>query len=148
MDVFNEEICTLLKKKMKSSLVSVDNLSIRFSYEGEVSLHDSEEIDRSTFAALICLEHGAFVCGRLRLAPAIRKILDCLVKKGRNNAPGFFEKLHIPAGSSPRARLLRSVKDKKNDLRPDEKAVGDLQFRFSTFSGMRPRNGARINVLN
>jgi hypothetical protein len=44
MDVFNEEICTLLKKKMKSSLVSVDDLSIRFSYEGEVSLHDSKEI--------------------------------------------------------------------------------------------------------
>jgi len=44
MDVFNEEICTLLKKKIKGSLVSVDDLSIRFSYQGEVSLQDSEEI--------------------------------------------------------------------------------------------------------
>jgi hypothetical protein len=43
-DVFNEEICTLLKKKIKSSLVSVDDLSIRFEYEGEVTLQDSEEI--------------------------------------------------------------------------------------------------------
>jgi hypothetical protein len=49
MDVFNEEICTLLKKKIKASLVSVDDLSIKFEYEGEVSLHDSEEIlDRIT----------------------------------------------------------------------------------------------------
>ncbi|MBV8225142.1 MAG: hypothetical protein JO232_08145 [Verrucomicrobia bacterium] len=44
MDVFNEEICTLLKKKIKSSLVSVDDLSIRFDYQGEVSSQDSEEI--------------------------------------------------------------------------------------------------------
>ena len=43
-DVFNEEISTLLKKKIKSSLVSVDDLSIRFEYEGEVTLQDSEEI--------------------------------------------------------------------------------------------------------
>jgi hypothetical protein len=44
MDVFNEEICTLLKKKIKGSLVSMDDLSIRFNYQGEVSLQDSEEI--------------------------------------------------------------------------------------------------------
>jgi hypothetical protein len=33
MDVFNEEICTLLKKKIKGSLVSVDDLSIRFRFK-------------------------------------------------------------------------------------------------------------------
>jgi hypothetical protein len=44
MDVFNEALCTLLKKKIKSSLESIDELSIRFGYEGEVSLKDSEEI--------------------------------------------------------------------------------------------------------
>jgi hypothetical protein len=44
MDVFNEEICTLLKKKIKGSLESTDDLSIQFSYQGEVSLKDSEEI--------------------------------------------------------------------------------------------------------
>jgi hypothetical protein len=44
MDVFNEEICTLLKKKIKESLVSMDDLSIRFNYQGEVSLQDSEQI--------------------------------------------------------------------------------------------------------
>jgi hypothetical protein len=44
MDVFNEEICTLLKKKIKASIESTDDLSIQFSYQGEVSLTDSEEI--------------------------------------------------------------------------------------------------------
>src|SRR6516162_108437 len=44
MDVFNEEICTLLKKKIKASLQSTDDLAIRFGYQGEVSLQDSEQI--------------------------------------------------------------------------------------------------------
>jgi hypothetical protein len=44
MDVFNEEICTLLKKKIRASLTGVDDLSIRFTYNGEVSLNDTKEI--------------------------------------------------------------------------------------------------------
>ncbi|MBV8814311.1 MAG: hypothetical protein JO271_07465 [Verrucomicrobia bacterium] len=50
MDVFNEEICTLLKKKIRASLDGVDDLSIRFDYEGEVSLKDSEDILESVNA--------------------------------------------------------------------------------------------------
>jgi len=44
MDVFNEEICTLLKKKIKGSVERLDDLSIHFSYNGEVTLADTEEI--------------------------------------------------------------------------------------------------------
>jgi len=44
MDVFNEEICTLLKKKIKGSVEKIDDLSIGFGYNGEVSLKDTEEI--------------------------------------------------------------------------------------------------------
>jgi hypothetical protein len=44
MDVFNEEICTLLKKKIKSSVTKLEDLSIRFSYNGEVTLSDTSEI--------------------------------------------------------------------------------------------------------
>jgi hypothetical protein len=43
-DVFNEEICTLLKKKIKGSLQHVNDLSISFGYNGEVTLQDSAEI--------------------------------------------------------------------------------------------------------
>ncbi len=44
MDVFNEEICTLLKKKIKSSVGKLEDLTISFSYNGEVTLADTQEI--------------------------------------------------------------------------------------------------------
>jgi hypothetical protein len=44
MDVFNEEICTLLKKKIKGSVTKLEDLTIRFSYNGEVTLKDTSEI--------------------------------------------------------------------------------------------------------
>ena len=44
MDVFNEEICTLLKKKIKGSVTRLEDLTIRFSYNGEVTLKDTQEI--------------------------------------------------------------------------------------------------------
>ncbi len=44
MDVFNEEICTLLKKKIKGSVTKLEDLSIRFAYNGEVTLKDTQEI--------------------------------------------------------------------------------------------------------
>jgi hypothetical protein len=44
MDVFNEEICILLKKKIKASVRTLDDLSISFDYNSEVTLEDTEEI--------------------------------------------------------------------------------------------------------
>jgi hypothetical protein len=44
MDVFNEEICILLKKKIKASVEKLEDLSIRFGYHGEVTLKDTQEI--------------------------------------------------------------------------------------------------------
>jgi len=44
MDVFNEEICTLLKKKIKGSVTKLEDLTIRFDYNGEVTLKDTQEI--------------------------------------------------------------------------------------------------------
>ena len=44
MDVFNEEICTLLKKKIKASVTKLEDLSIHFAYHGEVTLKDTQEI--------------------------------------------------------------------------------------------------------
>jgi len=43
-ELFNEEICSLLKKKIKSSVYQLDDLGIKFDYSGEVTLLDSEEI--------------------------------------------------------------------------------------------------------
>ena len=44
MDVFNEEICTLLKKKIKGSVNKIEDLTISFAYNGEVTLRDTQEI--------------------------------------------------------------------------------------------------------
>lgn len=44
MDVFNEELCTLLKKKIKGSVTKLEDLTIRFDYNGEVTLKDTQEI--------------------------------------------------------------------------------------------------------
>jgi hypothetical protein len=43
-EVLNEEIANLLKRKIKSSITSVDELGISFDYTGEVTAQDAEEI--------------------------------------------------------------------------------------------------------
>ena len=44
MDVFNEEICGLLKRKIKATIEKLEDLSIRFGYDGQVTLKDTEDI--------------------------------------------------------------------------------------------------------
>ena len=44
MEVFNEELCTLLKKKIKGSVTRLEDLTIHFAYNGEVTLKDTQEI--------------------------------------------------------------------------------------------------------
>jgi hypothetical protein len=43
-EIFNEEVSNLLKRKIKASLSSLDELSIAFDYEGEVTAQDAQEI--------------------------------------------------------------------------------------------------------
>ncbi|WP_395396657.1 hypothetical protein WBP07_28705 [Novosphingobium sp. BL-8A] len=43
-ELFNESICTLLKKKIRASMRKLGDISISFDYEGSVSLEDSQEI--------------------------------------------------------------------------------------------------------
>lgn len=43
-EIFNEEICTLLKRKIHASLTKIDDLTIDFGYEGEVTSQDAKEI--------------------------------------------------------------------------------------------------------
>ncbi|AFZ21519.1 hypothetical protein [Allocoleopsis franciscana] len=43
-EIFNEEICNLLKKKIKNSVCKLEDLAIEFDYSGEVTSQDSEEI--------------------------------------------------------------------------------------------------------
>jgi hypothetical protein len=43
-EIFNEEVSNLLKRKINASLSRLDDLTIAFDYEGEVSAQDAEEI--------------------------------------------------------------------------------------------------------
>lgn len=43
-EVFNEEVCNLLKRRIKASLSHIDELGISFDYDGDVSLEDSDRI--------------------------------------------------------------------------------------------------------
>lgn len=43
-EIFNEEICNLLKKKIKNGIYELEDLTIKFDYSGEVTSEDSEEI--------------------------------------------------------------------------------------------------------
>ena len=43
-EIFNEEVSNLLKRKIKSTLSRLDELSIAFDYEGEVTAQDAQEI--------------------------------------------------------------------------------------------------------
>jgi hypothetical protein len=50
MEVFNEELCSLLKRRIKDSVFRRDDLSIAFHYAGEVALEECEAILRKVIA--------------------------------------------------------------------------------------------------
>jgi hypothetical protein len=43
-EIFNEEVCNLLKRKFKPTVSHIDALTINFDYEGEVTGEDAREI--------------------------------------------------------------------------------------------------------
>jgi len=43
-EIFNEELANLIKRKIKASVTRLDELSVAFDYNGEVSAADAEEI--------------------------------------------------------------------------------------------------------
>lgn len=43
-EIFNEEICTLLKRKIKDTVTRLDELTVRFDYQGEVTADDADAI--------------------------------------------------------------------------------------------------------
>jgi hypothetical protein len=43
-EIFNEEVSNLLKRKIKSSVSQLDDLTIAFDYDGEVTAQDAAEI--------------------------------------------------------------------------------------------------------
>ena len=83
MDVFNEEICILLKKKIKASVEKLEELSIRFDYNGEVTLKDTQEILEKITAV-----HGLVAKAAARSRNKSRR--DALIFFNENLARAYY----------------------------------------------------------
>jgi hypothetical protein len=90
-EIFNEEVSNLLKRKIKSTVTRMDDLSIAFDYEGEVTAQDAHEIldkigrlyARSLAAAETAVEP--------QRAEALRSFAANLHKAFYSFEPDFFQ---------------------------------------------------------
>ena len=90
-ELFNEEICNLLKSKIRSSLTQIDELGIAFDYDGEVTLEDSERIlGRMDALHARVLESAEATSNRER-ASALRSFAVTLERNFYGFEPDFFQ---------------------------------------------------------
>jgi hypothetical protein len=90
-EIFNEEITNLLKRKIKGSLSRMTELSIAFDYDGEVTVHDAEEIlERigQLYGRTLAAAEGAANPDR---AEALRLFAANLQKAFYGFEPDFFQ---------------------------------------------------------
>src|SRR5260370_3245500 len=88
-EIFNEEVSNLLKRKIKSTLSRLDELTIAFDYEGEVTAADAQEIlDKISLLHARTLE-AAKDAEPVR-AEALRVVAANLEKAFYGFEPAFF----------------------------------------------------------
>ena len=91
MDIFNEEICILLKKKIKSSVEKLEDLSIRFSYHGEVTLKDTQEILEKVTAVHSLVAKAAAKSRNKKRREALILFNENLARAFYGFEPDFFQ---------------------------------------------------------
>jgi hypothetical protein len=90
-EIFNEEVANLLKRKIKSSLSRLDELTIAFDYEGEVTAEDAHEVlDRIHHLHDRALT-SAETANRPERADALRLFAANLNKAFYSFEPDFFQ---------------------------------------------------------
>jgi hypothetical protein len=90
-EVFNEEVANLLKRKIKSTVSHLNDLTIKFDYEGEVSAQDAEEIlTKITALHKKALDAAGATDSRPR-AEALRLFAANLEKAFYGFEPDFFQ---------------------------------------------------------
>jgi len=90
-EIFNEELANLLKRKIKSSISRLDELTIAFDYEGEVTAQDAQEIlDKIVSLYRRALEASETV-GNPARAEALRLFAANLEKVFYGFEPDFFQ---------------------------------------------------------
>ena len=89
-EIFNEEVSNLLKRKIKSTLSRLDDLTIAFDYEGEVTAADAEEIlDKISLMHARALQ--AAEGAESKRADALRVFAANLEKSFYGFEPDFFQ---------------------------------------------------------
>jgi hypothetical protein len=90
-EVFNEEVCNLLKRKIKDSVSRVDELTIGFDYAGEVTDDDARQsLDKVATMYGRALQ-AAEVATRPERADALRLFAANLQKAFYGFEPDFFQ---------------------------------------------------------
>ncbi len=90
-EVFNEELCNLLKRKIKDSVYQRDDLFIKFHYQGEVTLQDSEEILARIATVHAQVVAAAKLAGHEERRLSLRLFADNLSKAFYGFEPDFFQ---------------------------------------------------------
>jgi hypothetical protein len=90
-EIFNEEVSNLLKRKIKSTVSRLDELSIAFDYEGEVTAQDAQEI----LEKIVRLNKRAVEAGGIASSPeraeALRLFAANLQRTFYGFEPDFFQ---------------------------------------------------------
>ena len=90
-EIFNEEVANLLKRKIKATLTRLDDLSIGFDYEGEVSAQDADEI----LTKITALQRRALAAAEATVRPerasSLRRFAASLEKAFYGFEPDFFQ---------------------------------------------------------
>ncbi len=90
-EIFNEELANLLKRKIKASVSRLDELSIAFDYEGEVTAADAQEILDKIRRLHGRAAEAAAAASTPRRAEALRLFAANLEKAFYGFEPDFFQ---------------------------------------------------------
>jgi hypothetical protein len=90
-EVFNEEISNLLKRKIKSSVTHLNDLSISFDYDGSVTAEDAEQILERIGSLHARAQEAATEASTPERASALRVFAANLQKSFYQFEPDFFQ---------------------------------------------------------
>jgi hypothetical protein len=90
-EIFNEEVSNLLKRKIKDSLSHLDELSIAFDYDGEVTAQDTQEILDKIGSLHARTRRAAEAEASPERSDAIRLFAASLEKAFYGFEPDFFQ---------------------------------------------------------
>jgi hypothetical protein len=90
-EIFNEELANLLKRKIKATVTRLDELSIAFDYEGEVTATDAEEILTKVVALYKRVVEATEAASSPPRAEALRLFAANLERVFYGFEPDFFQ---------------------------------------------------------